>query len=290
MDPRDTSQYVYVKHQNGAVSRLLKPESYLNRQFAQARTPPGQMFSAVVFEPSVRARADPDAIYGLLNVAGCFPSEEEAVEFIRERLQGDEDRTEEYLVMQAGRFCALSTAPAALCSQELVNTTERLHGEYGDAMDSRRKHDLIETTRKAERARKEAEDAQKKKAEESAKRALESNTLHAYTQLRVTRASQLCAARHMRKIAETAVQRAEEFEVRARELETRMRSMDPEYAEKYLGLYTDELANCGAALKDDDEECDANYVFFEDEPRQSISTIVEDKIRKAGSKQAHEIE
>lgn len=293
-DPRDLSPYIWVKHDNGAVSRLLKPETYLERQSERSRTMPAQNYVAFVFEPSVQARADRHACYGLLNVVGCFNTEEDATDFVKARLQRDEDREreDEYLVAPCGRWCPLSTAPAALKGVEVVDVAQQLHGEYGSAVDNRKKHEMIDTTRRAQKAREEAETLNKMTQEERDRRAEGGADLESYTRLRAARASQLCAAAKMERMCKQALERIKGYRARAEELEGKMRAMPggDAFARDFVARYVEELAKVGAQVDEDNPECDANYLALADEAPIRIAEAVRERVRGLNLKQAHEVD
>lgn len=294
-DPRDLSPYIWVKHDSGAISRLLKPETYLERQSERSRTMPAQNYVAFVFEPSVQARADRHACYGLLNVVGCFNTEEDATDCIKARLQQQEEtqgREDEYLVAPCGRWCPLSTAPAALKGVQVVDVAEKLHGEYGNAVNNRKKHEMIDTTRRAQKAREEAETLNKMTQEERDRRAECGTDLESYTRLRAARASQLCAAAKMERMCAQAQQRVVSYRARAAELEEKMRAMpgNEAFARDFLARYVEELAKVGAQVDEDNPECDANYLALSDEPPLRIAETVRERVRSLNLKQSHEID
>jgi hypothetical protein len=284
------SAYVWVKHPNGSVSRILKPAGYLACQSEDSGVLPGQCYVAYVFEPSIQARADPHAIYGLINVIGTFASEEQATQHVRGLLKQNAEREDEYMIARCGHFVALSTAPAALASTDIVDIEQTMHESYGAAMDKRKQHELIETTKRSERLQKEAERIRHAKQAASAKQAEEGTDLLSYTKLRASRASQLCAAARLRRTAVQAGEKAATMEKRASELSAKMRTMDPAFAQGYLDLYTTELAKVGSEVKRDDVECDANYLALSDEEPPPVDVVVKSKIQKRGMTQAHEVD
>lgn len=288
-DPRDLSQYIWVQHDNGSVSRLLKPACYLDRQSEQHKQLPGQSCVAFIFEPSVQARADKNACYGLLNVIGCFRDEEEAVEHIKTFLDQNKDREDEFLVGKCGCYIPLSTAPAALCGVEIVDIEQKLHEAYGQAMDRRRKHELIETTKRAEKLQAKAEEARKSQQDKKDKEAETRDDVQSYTQLRATRASQLCAIFRLEKCMAQAKEKIGTYRQKADDIEKILKNMNRSFASEFIEIYTDELAKVGSQISDNDPECDATYLALSDEPPILIEQKVREKIRSKNMAQSHEL-
>ena len=287
-------EYIYVRHYtNGTVSRVLKPASYAERIDTHDTVVPGQLYAAVMFEPSLRAKPDTDAVYGLIQVVGCFPNEGECTEFIRKRVLAS-SRRDEYLLMPCGSFVALSTAPAALRDVELVDLEQKLHGEYQDAQNRRSQKEAEQLRERQEKLAKEKDDALRDgntRQENTLQKAEHSNDLESYVRLRVARASALAAAHRMSKQMDRIVSMRDKMLDRGRHFENVLREKDsahPTYSAQYLDVYCDTLVAACTMVRDDDDEADYNHLNYDDEPGIKIASRVNPLIQTKFKKQSHE--
>lgn len=288
----DKNRYIYLQHEGGGVSRVLKPAHYRERLETKDTVQPGQAYAAVLFEPSIRAAPDPDAIYGLLQVVGCFPNEEECVGFIRRRILS-EDRADEYLVMPCGSFVPLSTAPAALSGIELVDLEKKLHGDYKEIQERRDAREQEEIAHRQEVLKRESEKARQQAQETNTLiMAEKEDSLKAYVRLRVARASARAAAHRMDKqtvrIAEMRrkmLDKADHFEaiIRARDAEH-----DSQYAREYLPLYTKTLIEACTTVTDADDDADYFHLNLAEEPPILLEAEVNPQVKERYKRQSHE--
>lgn len=286
--------YIYVRHyENGIVSRVLKPAFYKERISTSDTVQPGQAFAAVIFEPSLTAKPDREAVYGLIQVVGCFPNEEECLAFVRRRVLSS-DRKDEYLMMPCGSFIPLSTAPAALRDIELVDLPQKLHGEYQDAQDRRHEKEVEDVKARHEKLLKEQEDAlSRDHRENTLQRAENSDDLESYVRLRVARASALAAAHRMKKKLVSIEEMCEKMKTRGKHYESILREKDishPAYASEYLDVYRATLINACTMVKDGDDDADYNHLHYDEEEPIQLEASVNPHINEKFKKQSHEFD
>ena len=284
--------YIYVRHhENGVVSRVLKPAYYKDRIAANDTVQPGQAYAAVIFEPSLGAKPDRDAVYGLIQITGCFPNEDECLGFIRKRVL-NQDRKDEYLLMPCGSFVPLSTAPAALRDVELVDLPQKLHGEYQDAQFRRHEREVEEVKAKNEKLRREQENAtETDHRENTLQKAEKADDLKSYVRLRVARASARAAAHRMHKQLMRITEMRDKMHARAQHYEDVLRQKDvdhPNYAHEYLDIYTATLISACTMVQDDNDDADYNYLNYDEEEPIRLQDAVNPHIKEQFKKQSHE--
>ena len=292
MDANDGNDYIYVRHyENGTVSRILKPRCYQERVDAHDTVIPGQQWAAFIFEPSLRAKPDPDAVYGLIQMVGCFPNEAECTAFVRARVLGA-SRRDEYLLAPCGAFCPLSTAPAALGNVELVDLEQKLHADYSEAQEARHQKEVDEVTQRQERLKKEEEDAvSDRRRETTLQRAEKGDDLESYVRLRVARASALAAAHRMQKQLDRIAEMRRKMAERAAHFEDVLRARDvdhPNYAADYQQVYIDTLVKACTMVRDADDEADYNHLAYPEEPPVRFEAVVNPSVKERYKKQSHE--
>jgi hypothetical protein len=285
-----SSPYIYVRHtDNGTVSRVLRPEAYRERVQTHDAVVPGQHWAAIVFEPSVRARPDPDAVYGLLQVTGCFANEEECLAFIRKRVLAS-DRLDEYLMMPCGTFVPLSTAPAALQGVELVDLEKKLHGDYRSAQEQRERREAEEMAKRQQKLQKEQEEVGVR-TDTSIVQAEKADDLTSYVRIRVARASARAAVHRMEKQVARIREMQRKLDERAQHFETvviEKHERHPAYRDDYVQVYADTLIAALTTARDDDDDADYNYIALPGEEPVQFSKLVNGAVRERFLRQSHE--